>query len=102
MGIVASPTTYIKIREENTRELSGYINWSTRGASGANLSYIKLTVQIQDKAGHLSAPVSFPLSFGRDYEQEDPPSGIFQNRNLGSIVIRIRLDPLFGYPEISH
>ena len=96
-----SALRHIKIKEENRKELSGYIYWNTRSAYGVSFSNIKLTVQIEDMAGHLSAPVSFLLSLQQGYRQEDQPKDIFKDKDLGPILINLRRDPFLGYPEIS-
>jgi hypothetical protein len=93
-GIGTSPVSFTKIKEENRRELSGYIYWATGGGSGLNLSNIILTIQIQDKAGNFSDPVSFPLQFQTGVTQEPPPPNIFQEIELGPIMIP--LQPISG------
>ncbi len=86
-GIGSYPVSYVNIKEENRRELSGYLYWTTGGVSGAIFTEVQLTVQIQDMARHLSGPVSFPLKFQQDIQQEDPPKDIFQEKDLGPIMI---------------
>jgi hypothetical protein len=93
-GIGPYPLSYVDIKEENRRELSGYLYWTTGGISGAIFTEVQLTVQIQDMARHLSGPVSFPLKFQEDIQQEDPPKEIFQEKDLGPIMIRMQ--PLSG------
>jgi hypothetical protein len=93
-GIGSYPVSYLDIKEENRRELSGYVYWTTGGESGVIFSEVQLTVQIQDRAKNLSGPVSFPLKFQQDIQQEDPPKDIFQEKDLGPIMIRMR--PLSG------
>lgn len=87
------PVSFTKIREENRKELSGYIYLNTSGPFGyewLNFANITLTVQIQDRAGHYSKPVVFPLSFQARFTQEAPPQGIFKEQNLGPIMITLR------------
>jgi hypothetical protein len=93
-GIGPYPVSYVNIREENRRELSGYLYWTTGGVSGAIFTEAQLTVQIQDKGRNLSGPVSFLLKFEEDIQQEDPPKDIFQEKDLGPIMIRMQ--PLGG------
>ena len=93
-GIGTSPVSFTRIKEENRRELSGYIYWNTGGGSGLNLSSITLEVQIQDKIGNFSDPVSFPLQFRAGVRQEPPPPNTFQEIELGPIMIT--LQPISG------
>ena len=61
-------------------------------------SDIYLTLSIRDKAGHFSAPATFPLNIiqpsGKEKEigQEDPPRGTFQDKSLGPIMIVLHSD----------
>ena len=84
------PISYIRIREEDQREFSGFIYLFTAGIQGINYVPLTLTVQIQDKAGHYSQPVNFPLFLNNKSTQEKPPAGIFQERELGPILINLR------------
>lgn len=84
------PVSYTRIREENGKELSGYIYLYTAGIQGLNYVPLTLTVQIEDKAGHFSQPVSFPLFLNNKAIQEKPPAGVFQEKDLGPILIYLR------------
>jgi len=90
------PTTYTKIRQDQQKNLSGYLNLDTSGLYRSIDIY--LTLSIRDKAGHFGAPATFPLNIiqpsGRQKEirQEDPPPGIFQNKDLGRIMIVLTSD----------
>ncbi len=55
-----------------------------------NLSNLTLTVQIQDRAGHFSNPVSFSLSIELRAQQETPPLDTFREKDLGPIMITLR------------
>jgi hypothetical protein len=84
------PVSLTKIQEGNGKELSGYIYLNTSGPYGSgwqNFVSLSVTVQIQDRAGHYSEPVSFPLSFQNRYTQEPPPPGKFKEENLGPILV---------------
>jgi hypothetical protein len=85
------PTGITKIREDQIRNLSGYFYLDTSGQYGP--MQIILTLQIRDKAGHYSAPLSFALSIvepsSKENRQEEPPAGIFQEENLGPIMISL-------------
>ncbi len=92
-GFGPYPISYTKIQEGNGKELSGYIYLNTSGPYGTewqNFLSLSVTVQIQDRAGHYSDPVSFPLSFQSRYTQEPPPSGKFKEQDLGPIMVLLR------------
>ncbi len=84
------PVSYTKIREENRKEFSGFIYLYTAGIQGLNYVPLTLTVQIEDRAGHFSQPVNFPLFFNNKSSQEKPTSGVFQEKELGPIMINLR------------
>jgi hypothetical protein len=97
-GFGLYPASLTKIREGNGKELSGYIYLNTSGPYGSdwqNFLSLSVTVQIQDRAGHFSEPVSFPLSFQSRYTQEPPPPGKFKEQNLGPIMVVLQ-DPATG------
>jgi hypothetical protein len=82
--------SFTKIKEdEQRRNLSGYIYLNTAGLHGLAYVTIVLTVQIEDRAGHYSAPVSLPLALNPGSRQEDPPPGVFQEKDLGPIMITL-------------
>jgi hypothetical protein len=86
------PATFIPISKENGKELSGYIYWNTMGSSGSGwLNFLDLTVTvwIQDRAGHTSQPVSYTVSIRGGYHPENPPAGVFKEKNLGPIMSRL-------------
>lgn len=91
-GMGTYPVSFTRIKEENRRQLSGYIYLTTRGLYGPNLSNITLTVQIQDRAGNFSNPASFPLLFQQGAKQEAPPvdTYTFQETDLGPIMITLQ------------
>lgn len=81
--------TYTRIKEDNRKELSGFLYWYP----GSNLGYsseVVMTIQIQDMAGHLSNPVSLPLYMHPSGKQEPPPNEVFQENNLGPIMIPVK------------
>jgi len=91
------PVSRILIPEEHSKELDGYINLNTcqglipMGNGFLNSSAFKLRVQIQDRAGHFSEPTEFFFSFSPRANLEEPPSGVFRERDLGPI--RVNLHP---------
>jgi hypothetical protein len=87
-----------KIREGNGKELDGYIYLNTQGpydVGWQNFLSLSVTIQIQDRAGHFSEPVTFPLSFQNRYTQDPPPPGKFKEQSLGPIMVVLR-DPATG------
>jgi len=90
------PISFTKIGKDQQKNLSGYLFLNTSGLLRP-ISII-LVVQVKDKAGHVSAPVSLSVNIGepfqkqKDIRQEDPPQGIFQDKNLGPIMIVLTSD----------
>ncbi|MFH1758447.1 MAG: hypothetical protein ABH969_10420 [Pseudomonadota bacterium] len=89
-GMASYPASFTRIKGENRKELSGYIYLNTMSPDNLNFVNISLTVQIQDHAGHYSQPTVFPLSFDLTFRQEPPPPKIFQEKDLGPIMINLR------------
>jgi hypothetical protein len=89
-GMGTYPVGITRIKEEDRRELSGYVYLNTLGTGDFDFVNITLHIQIEDMAGHYSKPVSFPLSFGSRYRQEPPPQGLFKEKDLGPILIQLR------------
>jgi len=77
-GVGVYPAAYIRIKEGERKELAGYIYLTIFQVNYFSFNFIDLTlrVEIQDKAGHYSAPVFFPLSFNALYRQELPPPNV--------------------------
>jgi hypothetical protein len=85
------PISITKVKSDQGRNLSGYLHLGTPELDRPiNLT---LRLQIRDKAGHFSAPVSFEVNIidqSRKKEkvgQESPPPGVFQDKDLGRIMI---------------
>jgi hypothetical protein len=89
-GVGSYSPAYTRIKEDEGKELSGYIHLNTAGVSNLNFINLTLQVQVQDKARHFSAPVSFPLSINNRYQQEPPPKDTFKEKDLGPIMITLR------------
>jgi hypothetical protein len=87
-GVGTYPVSITRIKEEDRRELSGYVYLNTP----LDFDFINLTlhVQIEDRAGHYSKPASLPLSFSSRDQQEPPPQGLFKEKDLGPILIELR------------
>ena len=93
VGSGTHPVSYTRIKDGNRKELSGYVSlssWNPSGEGWLNNLTLTLTVQIKDRAGHLSKAVTFPLEFNSRYVQEPPPSGVFPEQYLGPIMITLR------------
>ena len=84
----------ISIPEDQRRELSGFLYLNTSGAQGLAFLSLTATVQVRNQAGHFSPPISFPLTLNPRAVQESPPTGAFEERSLGPIMVT--LDPGTG------
>jgi hypothetical protein len=84
------PVSTIEIGIEYQREFSGYIYLNTQALYDLTSENLTLTIQIRDKAGHSSQPAIFPLSFSSTSQQEPPPPNVFQEADLGPIMIHLR------------
>jgi len=89
-GVGVYPVSIIRIREGNQKEFSGYIYLNTQSPDDLNFVTLTLTVQVQDRAGHYSAPATFPLLLSGTSVQDPPPPGVFQEVDLGPIMIQLR------------
>lgn len=93
-GVGVSPVSLTRIREENRKELSGYVYLNTMaGSNYQSLTFfsLTLTIWVQDRAGNFSEPVELPLTFGNRIEaQATPPSGTYQEQDLGPVMIFLR------------
>ncbi len=91
-GVGSYPASIIKIKDENQKEVSGYIYLNTapgRSARFFNLT-LTLTVNIKDDRGQFSKPAVFPLSFAAKPDPEAPPQGVFNEQDLGPIMVTLR------------
>ena len=84
----------IPLPKDQRRELSGFLYLNTSGIQGLAFLNLTLTVQIQDRTGNYSHPISFPLALNPRAVQESPPIGAFEERELGPIMVS--LDPRTG------
>ncbi len=84
------PVGITRIKRENQKEMSGYLYLNTITSYQA-MDYVtlKLTLQIKDDKGRFSEPVVFPLTFLARSTQENPPNGVFQEKDLGPIMIQL-------------
>ena len=89
-GVGTYPVSITRIREGNQKSLSGYLYLNVNAFRNLDFVELTLTVQVRDRAGQFSEPVKFPLSINSRYAQESPPEGVFQENNLGPIMIDLR------------
>jgi len=85
------PVSYVKVPEGQSGELSGFIYLNTGAGQGLSFIHLTLQLEIQDRAGNLSRPVSFFLAFNPRAEQEIPPPGIFRDEEIGPIMVSLDL-----------
>ena len=88
-GVGVHPVGLTRVPANARQELSGYVYLSTAGAQGLSNTGLRLKIQIRDKSGNYSAPVSFSLTFDPRSRAESPPAGIFQERDLEPIMITL-------------
>lgn len=92
-GMGSYPVSLTKLKEENGKELSGYFYLNTSGPFGHDFLHnqeLIVTIQIKDKAGHISQPVSLTVLLVSGQSPKSPPSGIFNEKDLGPIMVTLR------------
>ena len=89
-GTGSYPIGITRIKEGEGKELSGYFYLNTGNDRAMNFVNLIITLEIQDKAGHFSAPAVFPLAFNAGSVQQAPPQGVFQEKDLGPIMVNLR------------
>lgn len=80
---------FTRLREEDRREFSGYLYWFPGPDVGYSGQYVMI-IQVEDRAGHYSAPISITLNFKPSGRQESPPAGVFQEKEIGPIMISVK------------
>ncbi len=95
-GAGVRPAGVNRIPKEAQKELSGYLYLKTAGTAGLEFASLVLTIQIQDRHGNFSNSVSLSLSFNPLAQPAEPPPGVFQDKELGPILIP--LSPGFPSP----
>jgi len=83
------PVCFVRIPESQRRDLSGFLYLNTSTSQGLDFTNLTLQIEIQDRAGNMSWPISFSLAFNPRAEQEDPPFGTFREEELGPIMISL-------------
>ena len=81
--------SHTRIKENDRREINGYLYWYP-GPDSYAVPEMVMTIQIQDMAGHFSNPVSLPLRIQLSGSQESPPQGVFQEKDLGPVMITLQ------------
>ena len=92
-GMGSYPASSARIKGENGKEISGYIYLSTSSQFGLDFLYnqeLTVSVQIKDKAGHISRPVSFKVLFSNRQGPTSPPAGVFKEVDLGPIMVTLK------------
>ena len=88
---VPYPTSIIRIKGENQKELSGYIYLNSPVGNQTNFLNFTLTLTVSIKGtGGFSQPVVFPLSFEASPTREAPPDGVFKEQELGPISVTLQ------------
>ena len=85
----SSAPSLVRLKDEDRKEFSGYLYWYP-GPQAEPFSEFVMTIQIQDKAGHYSLPISLAVSLRPSGRQEVPPEGAFKERDLGPIMIEVK------------
>jgi len=91
-GVGTYPVSITRIKDENQKELSGYISLNTAPIGSTqffNLT-LTLTVNIQGAGGVFSQAAVFPLFFQAKAGQERPVEGIFKEQYLGPIMVTLK------------
>jgi hypothetical protein len=89
-GAGTYPISLTRIAENYRKELSGYVYLFIPHLDGLDNVGITVTIQIRDRAGQFSQPVKFPLSIGFLSQEESSPPGVFQENDLGPIMVELR------------
>jgi hypothetical protein len=84
-----SSAAFTRLREEDRREFSGYLYWFPGSDVGYSGPYVMI-IQVEDQAGHYSAPISLTLNIQPSGRQESPPAGVFQEKEIGAVLISIK------------
>ena len=88
-GVGEYSVSITRIDSGDAKELNGDIYLSTSSFDHLNWVNLTLTVQIQDTAGQYSKPVEFPLALSDLADEESPPPGVFNDHDLGPILIHV-------------
>ena len=86
VGGFSSTPNRIWVKRDQRGEISGYLRLHTGQIGGEAYQPWKLNLQVSlvDRAGNHSERKTFPLTLYRGAPKEAPPSGVFEDRYLGS------------------
>ena len=91
------PISITRIKKGDARVFSGYLYLPTASAGNDwNIFPLDLTIQIKDEQGRFSNPVKFHLNFNWRASKQEPPAGVFEEKDLGPIMIQLRPFQDFG------
>lgn len=90
-----SSVAFTRLREEDRREFSGYLYWFPGSDVGYYGPYVMI-LQVEDRAGHYSAPISVTLNFKPSGRQDLPPADVFQEKEIGPIMISLKRGAIGG------
>ncbi len=93
-GTGSYPVSMIKIKGENGKELSGYVYLNTTssryGHGFLDNQELTVSIQIRDKAGHVSQEVTHKVHLLSRRTQKSPPAGVFKEETLGPIMVDLQ------------
>ena len=89
------PFSTVKIPKESAHQLSGYIYLTTSPFADLWNVHLGLSINIVDRAGHMSMPHHFELTFSDKASDVEPDAEIFTDRPLGPISIDLINPSLF-------
>ncbi len=92
-GIGEYRPSITRIKEENGQELSGYVFLNTKGQRSDDFldnQELTVSIQIRDKAGHSSKPITHKVLILARHTQKSPPAGVFKEEALGPIMVVLR------------
>jgi len=89
-GIGSYPVSITKIKGEIGKELSGYVFLNTGGYDFLDNQELSISIQIRDKAGHISKSVTHSVALSSRQTQKSPSGGVFKETELGPIMVTLR------------
>lgn len=84
-GGAVHPLAQTEIKKISRHQLSGYLSFPTEILDYLEPENLVLNLKIRDKAGRLSTSISLPLVIDPKAQMENPPAGVFKEKNLGLI-----------------
>jgi hypothetical protein len=90
VGVGSYPVSRTGIKEENGKELSGYVYLDTKNLNFLYDQRLTVSIQIRDKAEHTSKVVTHSVVFLDKQTQKSTPGGVFKEKDLGPIMVTLR------------